>query len=139
MRILLLLLSCFPAYAGAADAFDCPANGARLQQLRIYELSRENRDAFHERFRDHALRIMKKYGFNVVDLWESDTGEKLQLIYVLEWPDKETMDAAWKVFLADAEWIEIKKQSAALHGQFVREAKGQPLERLSYSPACKGK
>ena len=57
---------------------------------------------------------------------------------MLDWADKATMDAAWKSFLADAEWIDIKKRSAVEHGELVREAKGQPLERLSYSPACKG-
>jgi len=133
----LLVFACMRADAGAADAFDCAADGARLQQLRIYEINRKTRDPFHERFRDHALRIMKKHGFNVIDLWESDTGEKLQLIYVLDWPDKDTMESAWKAFLADAEWIEIKKRSAERHGQLVHEAKGQSLERLAYSPACR--
>jgi len=137
MLLSLLVLACTPAYSGAADAFDCASDSARLQQLRIYEIDRDNRGPFHQRFQDHALRIMKKYGFNVVDMWESDTGEKLQLVYVLDWPDQATMDSAWKAFLADAEWIAIKKRSAEEHGQLVREAKGQPLVRLSYSPSCK--
>jgi hypothetical protein len=139
MVLILLVFACMPAYSAAADVFDCATEGTRLQQLRIYELNRENRDPFHQRFQEHALRIMKKYGFNVVDLWESDTGEKLQLIYVLDWPDKVTMESAWKAFLADAEWIDIKKRTAERHGQLVLEAKGQPLERLSYSPACRGR
>jgi hypothetical protein len=133
-----LLLLVFPLCGSAADSYRCPANDARLQQLRIYEIKRDNRGPFHQRFQDHALRIMKKYGFNVVDMWESDTGEKLQLVYVLDWPDQATMDNAWKAFLADAEWIAIKKRSAEEHGQLVIEAKGQPLVRLSYSPSCKG-
>jgi hypothetical protein len=137
MLLSLLFLSCMPAYDGAADTFDCAADGARLHQLRIYEINRQNRDPFHERFQDHALRIMKKYGFNVIDMWESETSEKLQLIYVLDWPDRATMESAWKAFLADPEWIDIKKRSAERHGQLVHEAKGQPLERLSYSPACR--
>ena len=136
-KIMLLLLG-LPLYGSAADNYQCPANEARLQQLRIYEINRDNRGPFHQRFQDHALRIMKKYGFNVVDMWESDTGEKLQLVYVLDWPDQATMDSAWKAFLADVEWIAIKKRSAEEHGQLVREAKGQPLVRLSYSPGCKG-
>jgi hypothetical protein len=135
----LLVLACLPAYSGAADALDCATDGPRLQQLRIYEVNRENRDPFHQRFQDHALRIMKKYGFDVIDMWESDTGEKLQFIYALDWPDRATMESAWKAFLADAEWIDIKKRSADLHGQLVHEAKGQSLERVVYSPACRKK
>jgi hypothetical protein len=136
-KIFLALALCLPVLAGAADSFRCSYDGARLQQLRIYEVERNNRDPFHQRFQDHAVRIMKKYGFNIVDMWESDTGEKLQFIYVLDWPDKETMDRAWQAFLADSEWIDIKKRTAEAHGRLVVEAKGQPLERLSYSPACK--
>ena len=136
MKLMLLLIA-LPVYAGAVEKYVCPTNETRLQQLRIYEINRDNREPFHQRFQDHALRIMKKYGFNIVDMWESDTGEKLQLVYVLDWPDKETMDNAWKAFLADVEWIDIKKRSAAEHGQLVVEAKGQPLVRLSYSPNCK--
>jgi hypothetical protein len=98
-KIMLLLLG-LPMYGNAADSYRCPANEARLQQLRIYEINRDNRGPFHQRFQDHALRIMKKYGFNVVGMWESDTGEKLQLVYVLDWPDRATMDSAWKAFLA---------------------------------------
>lgn len=135
----LLVFACMPAYSGAADAFKCSTDGTRLQQLRIYEVNRENRDPFHQRFQEHALRIMKKYGFDVIDMWESDTGEKLQFIYVLDWPDRATMDGAWKSFLADPEWIDIKKRSAERHGQLVHEAKGQPLERVVYSPACRGR
>jgi hypothetical protein len=131
----LLVLGCIPA--SAAD-FACATDGARVQQLRIYEIERKNRDPFHERFRDHALRLMKKHGFDVIDMWESDTGEKLQFIYVLDWPDEATMDKAWTAFLADAEWIDIKKRTAERHGRFVHDVKGQVLNRLAYSPACGG-
>ena len=65
------------ANSAAADSLACQTDGARLQQLRIYEIERKNRVPFHERFAEHALRIMKKHGFNVIDLWESDTGDKL--------------------------------------------------------------
>ncbi len=107
-----------------------------MQQLRVYAVNRANRDAFHRRFQEHALRIMKRYDFRVVDMWESDSGDKLQFIYVLDWPDAATLEKQWKAFLADAEWIEIKKRSAAEHGELVRSAAGQVLKRVSYGPQC---
>lgn len=141
MRIPITLLSialfALPAIADAQDRYLCKGNGDEIRQLRIYEINRDNRDAFHGRFQDHALRIMKRHGFSIVDMWESDTGEKLQFVYVLSWPDRATMDARWKAFLADKEWIEIKRRTAAASGELVREADGQPLVRVSYSPACK--
>lgn len=136
ITLALLWLVALPAVATERGRHLCPGNGNELQQLRIYEINRDNRNAFHQRFRDHALRIMKRHGFRIVDMWESDTGEKLEFVYVLSWPDKDTMDARWKAFLADQEWIDIKKQSAAESGELVREAAGRPLVRVAYSPAC---
>jgi hypothetical protein len=131
-----LWLAMLPAVSIAQDGYICPSNGSELQQLRIYEINRANRGAFHGRFQDHAVRIMKRHGFKIIDMWESDTGEKLEFAYILSWPDKETMDSRWREFLADQEWIDIKKKTAEASGQFVREANGQPLIRVSYSPAC---
>ena len=75
----------------------------------------------------------------MVDIWESVAGGKLQFVYVLAWPDAATMAARWKSFLADPEWIEVKRRSAAEHGELVRDTHGQPLVRVSYSPACAGR
>ncbi len=35
-----------------------------IHQVRIYEIFEHNKSAFHARFRDHAMRIMRKYGFD---------------------------------------------------------------------------
>lgn len=42
-----------------------------IHQLRIYEIFDGNKKAFHDRFRDHAMRIMAKYDFKIVATWES--------------------------------------------------------------------
>ncbi len=39
-----------------------------IHQLRIYEIFEQNKQAFHERFRDHAERIMRTYGFTIIAL-----------------------------------------------------------------------
>ena len=52
------------ANAAAADPYRCEQQDG-IQQLRIYEIERDNRDAFHDRFRDHALRIMRRHDFNI--------------------------------------------------------------------------
>jgi hypothetical protein len=130
------LLAVAPLASAAPDTFVCQSNGTRLHQLRIYEVNRANREPFHQRFQDHALRIMKKYGFQVIDMWESESAEKLQFIYLLAWPDSGTMEERWKAFLTDGEWIDIKKRTGAEHGELVKSTAGQPLSRVSYSPAC---
>lgn len=130
----LLLMSSLAVAAEAHPA--CRGNGDSLQQLRIYEIDRGNSGDFHARFRDHALRIMARHGFHVTDIWESDRGDTLELVYLLSWPDRATMDAAWEGFLADAEWVDIKRRIRPESGVLVREVTGRPLVRLSYSPAC---
>jgi len=91
---LLAGLAFLPLAANAGTTYLCETNGEQIQQLRICEVNRTNRD-------------------------------------------QATMDGRWKSFLADQEWIDIKKRSAAQHGELVKEANGQPLVRVSYSPTCK--
>ena len=105
-----------------------------MYQLRIYEVNPEKRAPFHERFQNDAMRIMKKYGFNIVALWESITESKLEFIYILNWPDMETMERQWKAFLADHEWIDIKKKMDIDIGEPVLKATGRVLEAVEYSP-----
>jgi hypothetical protein len=140
MRVLsilvLLLLSPVTLATKAQDRYICQSNGSELQQLRIYEINRSNKDAFHRRFQDHALRIMKRHGFRIIDMWESDTGKKVEFVYLLSWPDKDTMDSRWKDFLADQEWIDIKRKSVAESGELVGEVSSRSMTRVSYSPAC---
>jgi NIPSNAP. len=80
-----------------------------IHQLRIYEIFDSNKKPFHDRFRDHAMRIMAKYDFKIVATWESKRDNRTEFIYLLEWPDKETMTDRWEKFMRDQEWIKIKK------------------------------
>ena len=83
-----------------------------VHQLRIYEIFDHNKQAFHDRFRDHAMRIMKKYDFNIVAMWEAKNGARTEFVYLLEWPDEPTMQDRWAKFMADPEWSAIKKETA---------------------------
>lgn len=105
-----------------------------IHQLRIYTLPKENAVFFHERFKDHALRIMKKYNFNIVAIWQSELDGKLEFVYLLEWKDKESMEQAWKGFMADQEWKDIKKTTSALHGNYVDNIEDRTLLLTDYSP-----
>src|SRR3546814_13401948 len=68
---LAVLLALAPAATAAPAATPAP-----LQQLRIYEIPRANEGVFHERFQDHALRIMARPGFAVPSLWASEDRER---------------------------------------------------------------
>lgn len=105
-----------------------------IHQLRIYEIFEPNKAAFHERFRDHASRIMKSYGFDIMATWESRTGDKTEFVYLLSWPDQRTMLDAWEKFRADEEWKSIKKVTNAKHGDLVGLIQDRTLQPTDYSP-----
>jgi hypothetical protein len=106
-----------------------------IHQLRIYEIFDTNKGAFHTRFRDHAARIMHKYGFQIVAMWETFFEGRTEFVYLLEWPDEATMTRQWAAFMADAEWTDIKRVTSAEHGVMVGEIKDRALTPLDYSPA----
>ncbi|MBO0800603.1 MAG: NIPSNAP family protein [Blastocatellia bacterium] len=105
-----------------------------IHQLRIYEIFDSNKKAFHDRFRDHAMRIMAKYGFKIVATWESKYGDRTEFVYLLEWPDKETMRNSWAKFMADQEWAAVKKETGRINGSLVGEIEDRTLELTDYSP-----
>lgn len=106
-----------------------------IHQLRVYKIFDSNRRAFHDRFRDHAMRIMARYDFKIVATWETKKGDRKEFAYLLEWPDKETMRDRWAKFMADQEWSKIKKETSRAHGRLVGEIEDRTLELTDYSPA----
>jgi hypothetical protein len=131
-----LSLICICAVSlGASSA--APAglrDGPPIHQLRIYEIFDTNKQAFHDRFRDHAARIMAKYDFRILAMWESKSEGRTEFVYLLQWPDEKTMKDRWARFMADAEWAEIKKKTAAEHGALVGSIQDRMLRMTDYSP-----
>ena len=106
-----------------------------VHQLRIYEIFDNNKKAFHDRFRDHAMRIMAKYDFKIVGTWESKKDNRTEFVYLLEWPDRETMADRWEKFLRDEEWIKIKKETGEMYGPLVGDIQDRTLYLTDYSPS----
>jgi heme-degrading monooxygenase HmoA len=105
-----------------------------IHQLRIYEIFEHNKTAFHTRFRDHAVRIMHRHGFEFLGLWEARTASRTEFVYVLAWPDEAAKRAAWARFMADDEWKEIKRVTSAQHGDLVGAIEDRVLVPADYSP-----
>jgi hypothetical protein len=105
-----------------------------IHQLRIYEIFEHNKAAFHVRFRDHAARIMQRYGFNIIGMWEAKTQQRTEFVYLLTWPDETTLRTAWTAFRSDEEWSEIKRVTNADHGDLVGEIEDRILVPTSYFP-----
>jgi hypothetical protein len=105
-----------------------------IEQLRIYEIFESNKAAFHARFRDHAARIMKRYGFDIAAMWEAKGKDRTEFIYILRWPDEAAMRESWSRFMQDAEWSAIKDRTSAEHGRLVGVIEERVMRRTSYSP-----
>jgi hypothetical protein len=104
-----------------------------IQQLRIYEIFENNKAAFHARFRDHAARIMERYGFHILAMWETKSGERTEFVYLLQWPNERTKTVAWSDFMQDKEWAEIKRITSAEHGLLVGKIEDRILTLTDYS------
>jgi hypothetical protein len=105
-----------------------------IYQLRIYEIFESNKSDFHARFRDHALRIMRRYEFDIVAIWEAKSQEKTEFVYVVRWPDEAAMKNRWAKFMADQEWKQIKQETAAVSGTLVGEIQEKIMHLAEYSP-----
>src|SRR5687767_12155142 len=75
--------------AAAVLLFTCLSSGFALaqeskaqpvHQLRIYEIFEPTKQAFHERFRDHAVGIMAKYDFRIVAMWEAKGAQRTEFV-----------------------------------------------------------
>ncbi|MPY89959.1 MAG: NIPSNAP family containing protein [Luteitalea sp.] len=120
--------------SASVTADDEAPSDTPIYQLRIYEIFEENKAAFHDRFRDHAARIMKKYDFKIIAMWESQTDARTEFVYLLEWPSREVLKDRWSKFMADEEWAEIKRETGAKHGTLVGSIQDRVLHMTDYSP-----
>jgi heme-degrading monooxygenase HmoA len=105
-----------------------------IHQLRIYKIVEHNKHAFHQRFRDHAARIMLRHGFRIVAMWEANGAGSPEFVYILEWPDERAKARAWETFMADEEWARIKRETGAVHGSLVGGIEDRTLTLTDYSP-----
>lgn len=134
LLLTLLLITTSVVKCQNATAVYDGGKAAPVYELRIYEIFENNKKNFHDRFRDQAMQIMKKYNFKISSIWESKSDKKTEFVYLLEWSDEATMKKAWEQFRADKEWIEIKKQTSAKFGDLIGNIEDRVLTKMDYSP-----
>ena len=78
------------------------------------------------------MRIMAKHGFKIVSTWESQYNNKLEFVYLLEWESIKIKEESWKQFMADEEWIGIKKKTGNI--TYVEEISDRTLLPTDYTP-----
>ena len=55
---------------------------------------------------------MATHGFSILAMWETVHNEKPAFAYLLSWENEAQMKSCWASFMADEEWIEVKRQTA---------------------------
>lgn len=132
---MLRTVALFSALAAAAPAMaQSHVVETPVYQLRIYELHPQTKAAFHDRFRDHGARIMRRHGFEIVSMWEAGPPEKPEFAYILRWPSEARMKAGWAAFMADAEWARIKRETPAEHRPIMGTIQDRTMRLTDYSP-----
>ncbi len=106
-----------------------------INQLRIYEIFDDTKQAFLDRFRDHAARLMRQHGFRILAMWETRHNDNPVFAYLLSWKSEAEMAAGWERFMADEEWKEIKRRTAPATGSIVDEIIDFPLHPVDFSQA----
>ena len=105
-----------------------------IHQLRTYEIFDATAEQFNDRFDRHASRIMRRHSFRIIAMWETRYKERLEFIYLLEWLSASEMESAWRAFMSDPEWIEIRAATTAASGRLVGAIEDRVLRHVPYSP-----
>ncbi|MES2057961.1 MAG: NIPSNAP family protein [Pseudomonadota bacterium] len=105
-----------------------------LYQLRVYQLNPASKAIFHDRFAEHAMRIMHRHGFDIVATWEADHEGKPEFVYLLRWTDEAAMTAQWAAFMADAEWAKIKRETVSPDAPIMGGIDTRTMRLTAYSP-----
>ena len=126
IRAWILLGACL-LYATAAHT------QTSVYQLRIYKLHPGNEQ--HSRSLQQAMRAdhaALRFRYRVAS--QSGEPNHEEFVYLLRWRDRSAQVSAWKNFLADPEWIRIKKTTAAQWGDLVDDVQDRSLDMLTYTP-----
>ena len=107
---------------------------APVYQLRAYQLFEPSKAVFHTRFRDHAMAIMRRHGFDIVATWEATRDGKLEFVYLLRWKDEAMMKASWAAFRADEQWNRIKRETLSPDAPIMGEIEDRTMRLTDYSP-----
>jgi len=132
---LLIVLLCFVWTGSETDAQHVASQTNPVYELRIYRLNPANEQHFYDRFRDQCMPIMKRYRFDIVFTSETTSMGFPEFVYLLRWPSDGARTKAWKAFLADPEWVAVKKSTAARYGDLVEDVQDRQLQITPYSPA----
>ena len=106
----------------------------RVYELRTYVAAEGKLEELHARFRNHTMKIFAKHHMKVVGFWgpvDKEKGSENTLIYILEFPSRDAMKAAWDAFRKDPEWQAVAKASE-VNGKLTSKVETITMKATDY-------
>jgi hypothetical protein len=124
------------ALLGSVNAWSAENKESRVYELRTYYAPAGRLDDLHARFRNHTLQLFEAHGFTNIGYWVPLENPGNKLVYLIAFPSREAQAQAWKDFLADPKWKEVKAKTEA-NGKIVDKIESVTMAATDYSPAVK--
>ena len=106
-------------------------------EYRVYDVAPGKMPAVHKRFADPGVRLLEKYGFTLVGVWQTSVGDLNQLHEIFEWPDLDARARAGAAFGLDEEWRRVSAE-AEQDGPLLLRMRNQIWKKTEYSPTPRG-
>lgn len=106
-------------YSPELQPADPPPQAPRIFELRVYHSPTERQlKALHERFAGPEIKIFHRCGIFPVFYSSTLIGpNKPNLVYLTPFESLAAREKAWAAFAADPEWVKVRAESIARHGQ----------------------
>jgi len=108
----------------------------RVFELRVYHSPTEKQlKALHERFAGPEIKIFHRCGVHPLLYSSTLIGpNKPNLVYLTPFDDLAAREKAWAAFGADPEWVKVRAESIAKHGQISSVIQISLFKAAAYSP-----
>ena len=106
----------------------------RVYELRTYVAAEGKMEALHTRFRDHTMKIFAKHHMKLVGFYgpvDKEKGSENTLIYILEFPSRDAMKAAWDAFRKDTEW-QAAQMASEMNGKLTSKVESVVMKATDY-------
>jgi hypothetical protein len=124
------------AYAPPLELSASGDKPPRVFELRVYHSPTEKQlVALHERFAGPEIQIFHRCGIHPVLYSSTLIGtQKPNLVYLTPFADLAAREKAWAAFGADPQWVKVRAESIAKHGQISSISQIALYKAAAYSP-----
>lgn len=113
-----------------------PPPAGRIFELRVYHSPTTRQlKALHERFAGPEIKIFHRSGVNPLFYTSTAIGVNMpNLTYLIPFESLAAREKAWAAFGADPEWVKVRAESVAKHGQISSVIQISLFRATPYSP-----